>query len=53
MSMSPTILSILFALAVVILLSSLPWLIGAVMDRRTRQDQPPMARMIRDDDVCL
>jgi hypothetical protein len=47
-----TALTILFALAVVIFLSSLPWLIGAVMDRRKRSSRPSSsAATIREEDL--
>jgi hypothetical protein len=47
-----TLLTILFALAVVIFLSSLPWLIGALIDRRHKPPRTgPSPTTIRDDDL--
>ena len=46
----PTVLVIAFALGVVILLSSLPWIIGAVMDRRKRTRNEPKTAVIRRDE---
>jgi hypothetical protein len=45
-----TLLVIGFALCVVVLLSSLPWIIGGVMDRRRRaRGGHPGAKVVRHD----
>jgi hypothetical protein len=49
--MSRTLLTILFALAVVIFLSTLPWLIGLLLDRKRTPRNHPAATTIREDDI--